>query len=175
MGISAKYVHTNLVAQDWQALASFYQQLFGCNPVPPRTRPLRRNARCRNRSLRRTSSRRSFAVARLWGERPTLEIFSYNALEFRPKTAVNRPGFGHIAFSVDDVAVALVGADLLGGDQQFPKRGHFQPADGVGGGILSRLGHGRASSMVKAAIQRDRAWSSRLPLWPKMLRSQSRK
>ena len=35
-----------------------------------------------------------------------MEIFSYNALEFRPKTAVNRPGFGHIAFSVDDVAVA---------------------------------------------------------------------
>ena len=35
MGISAKYVHTNLVAKDWQALASFYQQLFGCNPVPP--------------------------------------------------------------------------------------------------------------------------------------------
>jgi hypothetical protein len=37
---------------------------------------------------------------------PTLEIFNYNILEPRPRTAVNRPGFGHIAFSVDDVAAA---------------------------------------------------------------------
>jgi catechol 2,3-dioxygenase-like lactoylglutathione lyase family enzyme len=37
---------------------------------------------------------------------PTLEIFNYNILESRGKTAVNRPGFGHIAFSVDDVAAA---------------------------------------------------------------------
>ena len=37
---------------------------------------------------------------------PTLEIFNYNILEQRSKTAVNRPGFGHIAFSVDDVAAA---------------------------------------------------------------------
>jgi catechol 2,3-dioxygenase-like lactoylglutathione lyase family enzyme len=37
---------------------------------------------------------------------PTLEIFNYNSLEVRNKTAVNRPGFGHIAFSVDDVETA---------------------------------------------------------------------
>ena len=37
---------------------------------------------------------------------PTLEIFSYNVLEPRSETAVNRPGFGHIAFSVDDVTAA---------------------------------------------------------------------
>ena len=37
---------------------------------------------------------------------PTLEIFNYNILEDRSKTAVNRPGFGHVAFSVEDVAEA---------------------------------------------------------------------
>lgn len=33
--IDAKYVHTNLIANDWRALSDFYQQLFGCVPVPP--------------------------------------------------------------------------------------------------------------------------------------------
>ena len=35
MKIKAKYVHTNIVAEDWRALAGFYQRLFGCVPVPP--------------------------------------------------------------------------------------------------------------------------------------------
>jgi hypothetical protein len=33
----------------------------------------------------------------------TLEIFNYNILKERPEVAVNRAGFGHIAFVVDDV------------------------------------------------------------------------
>ena len=37
---------------------------------------------------------------------PTLEIFSYTALADRAPSAVNRPGFGHVAFSVSDVAAA---------------------------------------------------------------------
>jgi len=31
----ARYKHTNIVAEDWRKLAEFYQQIFGCNPVPP--------------------------------------------------------------------------------------------------------------------------------------------
>ena len=37
---------------------------------------------------------------------PTLEIFNYDVLEMRAPTAINRPGFGHIAFSVVDVSSA---------------------------------------------------------------------
>jgi predicted enzyme related to lactoylglutathione lyase len=33
--LHARYVHTNLIAQDWPALASFYKQVFGCVPLPP--------------------------------------------------------------------------------------------------------------------------------------------
>ena len=36
-------------------------------------------------------------------EGPTLEIFNYNILKEKPGVAINRPGFGHIAFVVDDV------------------------------------------------------------------------
>ena len=35
MPISAKYVHTNLIARDWRKLADFYVSVFGCEPVPP--------------------------------------------------------------------------------------------------------------------------------------------
>ena len=30
----AKYGHTNLIAKDWRELARFYQEQFGCIPVP---------------------------------------------------------------------------------------------------------------------------------------------
>ena len=30
-----KYVHTNLIAKDWRRLSAFYQEVFGCVPVPP--------------------------------------------------------------------------------------------------------------------------------------------
>lgn len=102
-----KYGHTNLIAQDWRALSRFYQTLFGCTPVPP------------VRDFKGADLERGTAIpgAELRGEHlrlpghgpdgPTLEIFSYNVLEARvPGVSVNRPGFGHIAFVVDDVAAA---------------------------------------------------------------------
>jgi catechol 2,3-dioxygenase-like lactoylglutathione lyase family enzyme len=50
---------------------------------------------------------------------PTLEIFQYDALEDGLPPAVDRPGWGHIAFQVPDVAAArdaflAAGGDLLG-------------------------------------------------------------
>jgi glyoxylase I family protein len=33
--IEARFVHTNLIAHDWRGLARFYEQVFGCRPVPP--------------------------------------------------------------------------------------------------------------------------------------------
>ena len=33
--MNARYVHTNLIARDWRALADFYTRLFGCSIVPP--------------------------------------------------------------------------------------------------------------------------------------------
>jgi catechol 2,3-dioxygenase-like lactoylglutathione lyase family enzyme len=52
---------------------------------------------------------------------PTLEIFQYDPLAQRPDAAVNRPGFGHIAFAVDDVGAAR--EDVLA----------------AGGGVVGRL------------------------------------
>lgn len=116
----ARYGHTNLIARDWRRLARFYEEQFGCVPVPPErdfTGPdLERGTGIPGVALRG-------AHLRLPGhgpDGPTLEIFNYNLLQEAPATAVNRPGFGHIAFVVDDVpsarqAVLAAGGRPVGG------------------------------------------------------------
>ena len=33
--MTTRYVHTNIVSKDWQALTRFYQEVFDCRPVLP--------------------------------------------------------------------------------------------------------------------------------------------
>ena len=77
MAKKARYVHTNVVAHDWQALASFYQRVFGCSVVPPE----------RHFSGAALEAGTAVAGARIDGVHlrlpghgaagPTLEVFSY--------------------------------------------------------------------------------------------------
>ena len=116
MGTDAKYVHTNIIAQDWRALSNFYQQVFGCIPVPPERdfqgEKLRAGTGIPGARLRGVHMR----LPGYGDDGPTLEIFNYNILESRSKTAVNRPGIGHIAFSVGNVAIARETVIQAGGD-----------------------------------------------------------
>ena len=106
MTVRATYVHTNLVAGDWRALAAFYRDVFGCLTVPPERDyhgPLL------DAGTGLAGVHLSGTHLRLPGcgpDGPTLEIFTYDPEAERSATAVNRPGFGHIAFEVDDVAGA---------------------------------------------------------------------
>ncbi len=115
MRMDARYVHTNLIARDWRAVAGFYQRLFGCTPVPPERdiqgKKLEAGTRLPGAHLRGVHLR----LPGYGDSGPTLEIFSYDSLEAHPGTMVNRPGFGHIAFSVDDVAAARAAVLLAGG------------------------------------------------------------
>jgi predicted enzyme related to lactoylglutathione lyase len=115
MTVGARYVHTNLVARDWRRLARFYEQVFGCVPVPPE-RDLSEQwledatgvpgAHIRGMHLRLPG----------YGENgPTLEIFQYEPQAERPQTAANRPGFRHIAFAVGDVEAAREAVLAAGG------------------------------------------------------------
>ena len=102
----AKYVHTNLVAADWRKLAQFYQDAFGCVPVPPE-RDLSGDQLEAGTGISGVHLRGAHLRLPGWGDNgPTLEIFQYDPLADRSTTEVNRPGYGHIAFSVDDVAAA---------------------------------------------------------------------
>jgi predicted enzyme related to lactoylglutathione lyase len=115
MSIPAKYVHTNLIAENWRALASFYEETFGCVPVPPERdfqgEQLEAGTGVRGARLRGVHLR----LPGFGKEGPTLEIFNYNMLEARATTAVNRPGYGHIAFSVTNVASARTAVLQAGG------------------------------------------------------------
>jgi len=115
MIIAARYVHTNLIARDWRALAAFYREVFGCVPVPPE-RDL--GGPWLERATTVAGARLRGAHLRLpgHGERgPTLEIFQYDPPGPEAEPAIHRPGFGHIAFEVPDVAAAREAVLRAGG------------------------------------------------------------
>jgi predicted enzyme related to lactoylglutathione lyase len=115
MTIEARYVHTNLIAREWQRLAQFYQDAFGCQPVPPERHLSGANL---ERGTGVPGAELHGAHLRLPGygvDGPTLEIYTYTTLADGPVPAVNRPGFGHLAFSVKDVSGARETIFSLGG------------------------------------------------------------
>jgi predicted enzyme related to lactoylglutathione lyase len=115
MTVHARFVHTNIVAQDWKKLARFYEQVFGCTQLPPE----------RNLSGQWLQDATGIPGAEIrgvhlrlpgYGENgPTLEIFQYNHQREKQETAPNRPGFAHIAFAVDDVEAARDAVIAAGG------------------------------------------------------------
>jgi catechol 2,3-dioxygenase-like lactoylglutathione lyase family enzyme len=104
--IDARFGHVNVVARDWRRLADFYERLFGCVLVPPE----------RDYSGADLEAGTGVAGAALRGAHlrlpghgptgPTLEIYEYSSGPEAVPPVVNRPGFGHIAFVVPDVAAA---------------------------------------------------------------------
>ena len=99
-------MHTNSIAKDWRRLADFYQKVFGCVPVPPE----------RDFHGKDLEAGTSIPGAHLQGihlrlpgydkDGPTLEIFQYSSEAETLPVKVNRPGYGYIAFSVENVASA---------------------------------------------------------------------
>lgn len=109
--INARFGHVNLIARDWQSLSSFYKRVFACEVVPPE----------RDYSGNDLAAATGLPGARLRGVHlrlpgfdstgPTLEIYQYTSPGYAedsnlPHPQVHRPGFGHIAFAVDDVEKA---------------------------------------------------------------------
>jgi catechol 2,3-dioxygenase-like lactoylglutathione lyase family enzyme len=115
MPIKAKYVHTNLTGRDWRKLARFYCEVLGCVPKPPE----------RDLSGDWLGDLTSLEKAHLTGVHlqlpglgdggPTLEIFSYDQMVAGSLPVVNEPGFGHLAFLVEDVDAGLAAVLAAGG------------------------------------------------------------
>jgi predicted enzyme related to lactoylglutathione lyase len=112
-----KFVHTNIISEDWKKLVDFYIQVFECKIVPP----------VRNQSgawLERGTAVKNAALqgAHLllpgYGEHgPTLEIFQYNHIIRREADMPNHKGFGHIAFEVENVAAVVEKMEQHGGSK----------------------------------------------------------
>lgn len=113
--MSIRYVHTNLVARDWRRLADFYCRVFGCEPVPPE----------RDLSGAWLDGATGLTAAHIRGLHlrlpgygatgPTLEVFEYDEEPLPGPRAPNIPGYGHLAFAVDDVAATAAAILDAGG------------------------------------------------------------
>jgi len=113
--MKARYVHTNLIARDWKKLAQFYTEVFGCTLVPPE-RDYQGDELDAGTGLKGAHlTGAHFRLPGYDGNGPTLEIYNYNQLVDASTPAVNRPGFGHLAFEVDDVHDARKEVEANGG------------------------------------------------------------
>jgi len=102
-----KFVHTNIIAQEWQKLAQFYINVFDCQPVYPE-RDLKGDWMDKLTNIPEVQVKGVHLRLPGYENGPTLEIFSYNKAELRENNPlVNAQGFAHIAFLVDDVDAVL--------------------------------------------------------------------
>jgi len=111
-----RFAHVNVIAQDWRGLATFYQTVFGCKPVPPERD---QSGEWLDRATGVHDAHIRGMHLRLPGGGPTLELYEYDNMPQRPNIRSNTPGFSHIAFVVDDVDgvandVVSNGGDTIG-------------------------------------------------------------
>lgn len=110
-----RYVHTSIAARDWELLARFYTEVFGCELVPPE----------RDLSGSWIEAMTALPQVRVRGvhlrlpgcgkDGPALEIFSFDPAGPDTDKPINRTGFTHLAFHVDDVEAVLGRLEEHGG------------------------------------------------------------
>ena len=112
--IKSRYVHTNIIAQNWRRLAQFYEDVFDCTPIPPK-RALTGKLIDKLTNIQNAEIQGIHLKLPGYDEYgPVLEILQYN----HPKKgiqAINRLGLAHIAFRVDDVESAKTEVLKAGG------------------------------------------------------------
>ena len=126
--MKATYKHTNIIAQDWQKIAEFYETVCGCVRIPPE-RHL--SGAWLEKGTGVADAKLSGVHLRLpgYGETgPSLEIFQYAENAPKPAAAANREGFTHIAFEVDDVEAAVENV-LRHGGQKVGEMTSFEVKD----------------------------------------------
>ncbi|MBI5218471.1 MAG: VOC family protein [Bacteroidia bacterium] len=112
-----KFVHINIVTDDWKKLADFYMKVFNCKPLYPE-RDLCGDWLDRAASIHNAHITGIHLILPGYEENlPTLEIFQYDKNEENQKALANRKGFGHIAFKVDNVRDILNKILIHGGTQ----------------------------------------------------------
>jgi len=114
---NVRYVHTNIVSENWEKLAQFYENVFGCTRVLPE----------RDLSGRWIEDATGIINVHIKGIHlrlpgcgetgPTLEIFQYNRSISQDSKEVNGTGIAHIAFHVDDVENSIDEILINGGSQ----------------------------------------------------------
>ena len=110
-----RYVHTNIVAKDAQTLIAFYRDVLRCRSIGE-TRDLRGDWLDQLTGLSGAHIKGEHLLLPGYGEdHPTIEIFQYGGLAEDLPREINRLGFAHIAFEVDDVSAVLEAVVRTGG------------------------------------------------------------
>ena len=103
-----RYVHTNIIAKDWKKVSQFYQKVFHCRQMPDGSRDIKGTWIDKMTGIPDAHIQGEHLLLPGYSEdHPTLEIFSYSGEEFGGSKPINRTGFAHIAFEVDDVRETL--------------------------------------------------------------------
>ena len=116
--MATRFGHTNLIVHDWRRMTDFYCAVFNCVPLQPE-RAL--DGAWLGQAIGLEGASLTGIHLRLpgWGdEGPTLELFTYPSS--RPRIELpqaNTPGFGHIAFQVDDVPAMVAKVLQHGGSE----------------------------------------------------------
>ena len=128
-----KFVHTNIISDDWRRLADFYIRVFDCKALLPE-RDLRGEWLQKATNIKDAHIKGiHLALPGHEENGPTLEILQYDTnLENNTQASSNRKGFGHIAFRVDNVRDTLNRLLRHGGKQlgdlvetEIPSSGHL--------------------------------------------------
>jgi len=115
MGHETRFAHVNLVARDWRRLARFYVDVFECAPVGEE-RDLSGDWIAEAVGVADAHIRGIHLMLPGFGpDGPTLEIFEYEPRGSSDPPPANRPGFGHLAFSVENVEKVHARALAAGG------------------------------------------------------------
>ncbi|WP_130861619.1 VOC family protein [Bacilliculturomica massiliensis] len=128
MAVKAAYRHTNINAKDWRRLSAFYQEVFGCVPVPPE-RDLSGDWFERVTGVKGAAVQGEHIALPGYGDDgPTFEIFTYSVPEGTRPLAINGYGFAHVAFEVDDVEEAYQAVRKAGGSACGELLRHYYPS-----------------------------------------------
>ncbi|PZU88391.1 MAG: glyoxalase [Chelatococcus sp.] len=110
-----KLTHINVVARKADALAGFYRKVFELEFLrEPRT--------LSGEKVSRGNGLADAVIRSVWlslpgTQAPFLEIHEHETTHDRGPPQVNEPGFGHLAFEVDDIGGTLAAIVEAGGTQ----------------------------------------------------------
>ena len=110
-----RLAHINLVARDVEALAGFYVNVMKCDV-------LRELKILSGEHVSRGNGLSNSEIRSIWLkfpglEQPFLELHEHIVTHPRDQPRVNEPGFGHLAFQIEDVSSTLSNIINAGGKQ----------------------------------------------------------
>jgi predicted enzyme related to lactoylglutathione lyase len=112
-----KYVHTNIIAKDWESLADFYAKTLNCKKLLPKRNlkgvEVSNGAGVKNAEIKGIH----LALPGYDENPPILEILQYKENKPKHPTASNREGITHLAFHVDNLEKCVTKFIKYGGSK----------------------------------------------------------